>query len=370
MSVELNKLAAELYSLMTASESKKPKAYDTKAEVVKIEGDTVWVHIPGGVDETPVSRTNNANVGDEVLVRLSGGNAWLLGNSTSPPTDDTKANEAIDQSIEALEAARISQAAAKIAEESAEYAQQKAIEVGDLVDGIAEDAKNAKENANIAAEKAESAINNAATAESAANSASYHLTEIEKVVSTLDWIATHGEYELTNDETIITGKWYFTLTSTGSYVVGSPIENPKLEGFYELTSVDEAISNYVATHLYLANDGLYVRMDSDQGAKLKITGTGIYLINADGNIISQYSDVVVLGDPDSAHIELSSDYGLSFYQTTAEKDSSGAPTNRVAYMQNDRLFIQSATLTNNLQIGNFRWVVLDHRISLKYNPVQ
>lgn len=69
----------------------KPSPYDTQAEVLRIEDNTAWVHIPGGVDETPVMLTSNAKPGDIVQVRISGGRAWLYGNQTSPPTDDTVA---------------------------------------------------------------------------------------------------------------------------------------------------------------------------------------------------------------------------------------------------------------------------------------
>ena len=36
------------------------KPYDTSAEVVRVDGSTAWVHIPGGVDETPVQLSIDA----------------------------------------------------------------------------------------------------------------------------------------------------------------------------------------------------------------------------------------------------------------------------------------------------------------------
>lgn len=79
--------------LMGAMRGKpKPEAYDTQATVTRVDGDTLWVHIPGGVDETPVRRTIDASVGDEIQVRVSGGRAYAIGNATAPPTDDRQAN--------------------------------------------------------------------------------------------------------------------------------------------------------------------------------------------------------------------------------------------------------------------------------------
>lgn len=69
-------------------------AYDTPATVRRIEGDTAWVHITGGVDETPVLLTISCKPGDTVQVRVGGGRAWLVGNATAPPTDDTRAEQA------------------------------------------------------------------------------------------------------------------------------------------------------------------------------------------------------------------------------------------------------------------------------------
>ena len=77
---------------------KKPMAYDSTAMVRRIEGSTAWVHIPGGVDETPVKLTIAAKVGDTVQVRVSGGSAFIVGNATAPPTDDSKA-EKVEQNL-------------------------------------------------------------------------------------------------------------------------------------------------------------------------------------------------------------------------------------------------------------------------------
>lgn len=92
MSSSISRLAKDLYNVMSDND-RKPKARDDKAEVVEVEAEQVWVKFPGGKDPTPVQRTTNANVGDIVHVRRSGGRAWLIGNLTNPPTDDKIANK-------------------------------------------------------------------------------------------------------------------------------------------------------------------------------------------------------------------------------------------------------------------------------------
>lgn len=100
--------------IMEAVQATKPKTspYDTEAEVIRVDGSTAWVHIPGGVAETPVSLTIAAQAGDTVRVRVSGGSAWLVGNDTAPPTDDTTA---VAAQTEAKAAKTTAESAAKIA---------------------------------------------------------------------------------------------------------------------------------------------------------------------------------------------------------------------------------------------------------------
>lgn len=69
----------------------KTTPYDTQAVVRRVEGKTAWVHIPGGVEETPVRIAVDVKAGDSVMVRVSGGKAWIVGNETTPPSNDKAA---------------------------------------------------------------------------------------------------------------------------------------------------------------------------------------------------------------------------------------------------------------------------------------
>lgn len=81
----------QLVDAIKQASAPKTSSYDTPAEVVRVDGSTAWVHIPGGVAETPVRLTIDCKPGDTVQVRVGGGQAWLVGNETAPPTDDTEA---------------------------------------------------------------------------------------------------------------------------------------------------------------------------------------------------------------------------------------------------------------------------------------
>ena len=92
----MNDFVKEIASAMKQS---KTKAYDTVAKVLRVDEKTAYVHIDGGADETPAQMAINCKSGDTVKIRVSGGKAWLTGNLTSPPTDDTAA-EKVKQSHE------------------------------------------------------------------------------------------------------------------------------------------------------------------------------------------------------------------------------------------------------------------------------
>lgn len=92
----MNEFVKEIASAMKES---KTKPYDTVAKVLRVDEKTAYVHIDGGADETPAQMAINCKSGDTVKIRVSGGKAWLTGNLTSPPTDDTAA-EKVKQSHE------------------------------------------------------------------------------------------------------------------------------------------------------------------------------------------------------------------------------------------------------------------------------
>lgn len=270
----MNKIIKELKeALNTNTET---KAYDTQAEVVRVEGQTLWVHIPGGVDETPVKRTINAKAGDTVQVRVSGGSAWLVGNQSAPPTDDTRAIVAETTAITANENATIAAQAAESAVESANVAS-----------AAAASAQTSAGNALTAAQ----------SAQTSADSALVSLSTVEDVVGVLNWITAHGTMTLTSDVAINPAHVYFVVDPVGDYVVGgthySIVAEPKVEDistYYEL-SVDESVQNYVATHVVVDTEGLWLIPDSGGNKVLIATGAGSSYTTAGTYIIGKVSGV-------------------------------------------------------------------------------
>jgi len=170
MTVKKSKIQQDIISAMEES-SAGTKGYDTVATVKRVEDNTAWVHIPGGVDETPVTLSIDAKSGDIVRIRVAGGKAWVTGNDTAPPTDDTTAINA-----------RINAAVAKITAENAETeaagANKKADSAGSAAEKAAGAALTAGNMASSASASAATASQGAARAENAANAVNVKLTTL------------------------------------------------------------------------------------------------------------------------------------------------------------------------------------------------
>lgn len=291
-------VSKDLIGVIRSSGQREVKAYDTQAQVTRVEGQTAWVHIPGGVDETPVKRTINAKQGDVVQVRISDGSAWLMGNASSPPTDDTQAFIASGIAEKAEVDAKRAQDAANSAESAAEQAWTKAGE------------------AEIAAGEASES---AAAANKAANGALTQLSVVEDVVGTLTWISEHGTYVLTQDTEVVPGKHYFEKQGDVYNLIINPSGNPSTEGYYELSGVDEAVTNYVATHLALTNEGLWVVNDSGS-YKVLLSSEGMQVFDPDGLPVSTFGESIEFSSTRPQHIG-----GDDAYITFYDSDNDGIP---------------------------------------------
>lgn len=288
-------VAKDFAQLISQSKSNKTGPYDTQATVKRVEGNTVWVSIPGGVDETPIDKTVNCSAGDKVQVRVSGGKAWITGNASAPPTDDKTANEAKTKAV--------------VAETTAIDAK----ETADAVEGIAQAAQasattaaNAAASAVIAAGNAQTAANSAQS--SADNASEYaaralgNLSTVQSVAETLTWITAHGTMTLTTDVTPDPTHVYFVVDAGGDYTVGGVtyaiVTKPvtaDMGTYYEL-SIDESLNNYVGTHLALDTEGLWLLPASSGTNKVLIatgaggtyTTAGTYIIDSSGNTVASF----------------------------------------------------------------------------------
>lgn len=288
-------VAKDLAQLISQSKSNKTGPYDTQATVKRIEGKTVWVSIPGGVDETPIEKTIDCKAGDKVQVRVSGGRAWITGNATAPPTDDATAVQA--QTV-------------------ATYAQGLAVDAKETADAVEDIALSAQQSASTAAAAAAQAVLDAGAAQSSANAAQAsadsaadyaaralgNLSTVQSVAETLTWITQHGTMTLTSDVSLDPTHVYFVVDAGGDYTVGGTtyaiVTEPDVADigtYYEL-SIDESLNNYVGTHLALDTEGLWLLPASSgtnkvliaTGAGSTYTTAGTYIIDSGGTIMASF----------------------------------------------------------------------------------
>lgn len=361
MASTIDKIKNDIIEAMNASQ-KRTSAYDTEAEIVRVDGDTAWVHIAGGVSETPVALTINAKKGDKVQVRVTNGGAWIMGNATAPPTDDAKANEADKKAaeakylaVDAADAAIKADIAAQDAVGSAETARTAAETAKTIAEGVEDIAKDAQEDAMSAHNSASQAIG--------------QLGIVEDIVGVLTLVQQNGVYVRTTDQTAQEGKWYFIRTGSGTsadpyvyqvqnnptfeyvitedtsvlqdkpyytrsgtgteadpYVyteVENPTGNPQSQGYYENTNwgyfeldgIDSTIQNYVSSHLVLAGNSLFLQTDEGDGStRLELnTQNGMTLYDQTGNQVAQYGANTIIGNTNTFGIKIgeSPDYILT-----------------------------------------------------------
>ena len=106
----------------------------------------------------------------------------------------------------------------------------------------------------------------------------------------VNWFAEHKT--ASTDTTVNANKTYYSYdSSTGVLAKLDPVgtENPSALGWYEL---DDAISQYVATHVAATNDGLYVLSVANGWRVLVSSGggnfpAGVLIIDPNGNVAQQ-----------------------------------------------------------------------------------
>lgn len=350
------KLIKDLMDSIKASDRKKTSGYDTSAVVRRIEDGTAWVHIPGGVDETPVKLTINANVGDTVQVRVSGGRAFLVGNRTAPPTDDTTAIKATY--------------VAKNAQETAVEAKSEASEAWHYAGTAKEAAESAQDSADSAAEAAIEAWNHAddahqaaVSANNSANNALVQLSVVEDVAGTLRWISEHGSFVPTTDTTVIEGSVYF-IYENGDYIPianPDPSANPSQEGWYVL-DVTESQAKYIMAHLAVTSAGLWVLPVNQLAEHPLVDSDGDQIIDSDNNPIVDFSEdpqyssgykVLLSGGGGST-----GDFpiGLTIYNDEGEAVANYGTTTRIGSATGNNVYITSEGLflrEGDVQMASF-----------------
>ena len=208
-------------------------------------------------------------------------------------------------------------------------------------------AKTAADNAAIAAGNAQSSADAAAlqasTANVYANSALDQLNIVQDVVGVLDLLSTNATYQLTADEEIVPGKWYFTRSGTSPDYVYTVVTNPDVADigtYYELVNIDASVRDYLVSKLAVTSDGLYIQEPTMQTKILLSATDGVVLYGPNGTIIGKYGATAQIGDAAGFHIEMDGTE-LAFYQASR----------KVAYISNNQLYITQSVVLQQMDLG-------------------
>lgn len=277
----IEKTIKELLKAIKSSDTKKTNPYDTSATVTRVENGVAYVHIPGGVDETPVKLTVNVQPGDEVQIRVGGGQAWITGNETAPPTDDKVANVAAETAIDAAKTAA---------------------EAGNAAASAAQAADTAWHHADEAASAAESAQNSLKSVVAGA-------VTVEKAVSVMQ---TALEAVVDYDPSTDTTKEYFWHDANGAHVLGT-------SGDYR-NDIDSTGMKIVdtSTETTVAEFGASARVGREEGAHLLMTDSSLKGEDADGERTFEITSVGA-----STPIERLYDAGFRITIPAQERDATG-----------------------------------------------
>ncbi len=74
MNSDIKTIVDKFTNSMSTTANNKTSGYNTTAEVRRVDekNGLVWVHIPGGVDETPIKQSVSCKPGDQIQVHVQG----------------------------------------------------------------------------------------------------------------------------------------------------------------------------------------------------------------------------------------------------------------------------------------------------------
>lgn len=243
-----------------------------QATVSRIDDEgVVWVNIYGSEKETPTASTSSeVKRGDVVTVEWRNNKLYIGGNYSNPSAGLVRVQTVQMEAQTALNTAQNAEADAERAHSAAE---------------------SAMADAATAQSAAQAAQSSATSANNSANAALTQLGVVEDVVGVLSWISEHATYKASTDTEVVAGKMYFTRSGDTYTPVANPTGNPSTQGYYEIDNIDEAVSNYVSSHLALTNAGLWVVNDNNS-YKILLASDGMKVYDASGNLVSTFGESI------------------------------------------------------------------------------
>ena len=251
----------------------------------------------------------------------------LIGTATA--IAQASAESAVHYAQQAEQSASEAERLATVANDLLYEMELSAISAGTTLTGIYQDAEDAKTQSGIA--------------NAYANSALDQLNIVQDVVGVLDLLSTNATYQLTQDTSVVAGKWYFTQSGTSPDYVYTVVPNPvdaDISTYYEIVSIDQAVQNYLVSKLTVTSQGLWIQEPSMQTKILLSATDGVVLYGTDGTVVGKYGSTAQIGDSAGFHIEMDGTE-LGFYQGIR----------KVAYISNNQLYITQSVVLQQMDLG-------------------
>ena len=384
----------------TSTEKKLTAMTSVRGTVTLVGDEKVSVDVGGG-HVIPCTPTVKCHVGDRVVVETLENTATVTHNLSAQAATDEEVVEALNRAEQAAEAADEAVSSAQDALDAAGEAQAAASAASTAAGQASADAQQASADAQAAQLDASTASSMAESARDSADRALFGLSDIEKVVGTVSWIAEHGYYAPTQDTSVVNGKVYYrevysySITTdtevdpnktyyehsgeVGEYVYAE-VENPvdediatyyerstsyarvddpqdsEIASYFEL-AIDQSVQNYIASHLAQTDYGLDLMAD---GSSLRAhlgtvdgnSAMGLYILDGSSVPVARFNaDGAVIGKATGAmHVELTSNR-LAFV------DANG---NEAAYIETGEtgfsvMYITRSVVVEDMQFGNWKW---------------
>lgn len=261
--------------------------YETRGTVTKVTEGAVYVRFEGSEIDTPIDEScAGVKVGDVVSVHVSHGDTNIIGNRSTPATDDTRANAAYSVASDA-----------------------------------ATDAARAYQSAEVAAEAAASATSDAATAKASAESAQTDAIAASKAAASAGVSAaraqaaldTMGDYDWDSEEFDPDASLFYK-DELGAHIVDARGADGKYRT--DINSGGMQVSDIQNGGAVVASFGERVALDGGV-TSLEIDGDSVDIKRSDETRLSIGTKVDVAG---VAHNEMTGKENLKFSSSDESSD--------------------------------------------------
>lgn len=344
-----------------------------------------------------VTTDSDGSEGGEVTQELSRMRSNLVSMEYMSSLAQQKAADAERYAIEA-------KGSADDAKTSADTAREQADAAASSARGAYREATAAREAADGAQKSATEASGSARQANEYARGALSELSTVQDVIGTLGWISEHGEYVLTEDTQIDINKAYFEDDGDGGYRPVSAPVSTAIADMYELSdgeyiktedtqadpdktyyaydligdeyieavptetignyfelSVDESVRQYIASHLALTDEGLYVVKD-DSAYRVLVAPNRVEILNAEGTPVAVYGSEIQLGSAAEGIRAVINSTRLAFRTDSGDLAYFGLADDGTWQMH-----ISIAHVDDMMRFGDYAWIKRENgNMSLKW----